>query len=222
VRKLAELDPAALAAPAGDCVDCSLCVQVCPMGIDIRDGLQYECIACAACVDACDGVMDSVEKPRGLIHYTTARRDSGGDPRWLRPRTLGYGAIWLALCAGFVAAVLLRSPLQFDVIRDRHSLFRQLPGGATENLYTVKLANTGDRARALELSVTLANGEVLRPTPSHFMLAAGEAQAVTVSVRTDDDDHPAAVNTARFSLHAEDEPDLHLSREASFLAGAGR
>ena len=222
VRKLAELDPAALAAPAGDCVDCSLCVQVCPMGIDIRDGLQYECIACAACIDACDGVMDSVEKPRGLIHYTTARRDSGGDPRWLRPRTLGYGAIWLVLCAGFVAAVLLRSPLQFDVIRDRHSLFRQLPGGAIENLYTVKLANKDDRAHALELSVTLANGEVLRATPDHFTLAAGEARAVTVSVSTDDDDHPDAVNTARFSLHAEDESDLHLSREASFLAGAGR
>jgi cytochrome c oxidase accessory protein FixG len=220
VRKLAELDPAAFAAPAGDCVDCSLCVQVCPTGIDIRDGLQYECIACAACVDACDGVMDSVGKPRGLIRYTSATRDAGGATHWLRPRTMAYGAVWLALCAGFVAAVLLRNPLELDVIRDRHSLFRQLPGGAVENVYVLKVANKDDRAHAFELSVLLDSGEVLQATPSHFTLAAGERRALTVAVRTDDDERLDPVTAARFVLHAEDDPDLHITHTARFLSGA--
>jgi len=203
----------------GDCIDCSICVQVCPTGIDIRRGLQYECIACAACIDACDEVMDAVGKPRGLIRYTSAARDSGGTTRWLRPRTLGYGAVWLALGAGFVAAVALRSPLEFDVIRDRHSLFRQLPGGAIENLYTLKVANKDDRAHDFELTVRLGNDEALHAAPDHFHLGAGEARAITVAVRTDDDEHLGPVTALRFALHAEDAPDLHHTRNASFLAG---
>jgi cytochrome c oxidase accessory protein FixG len=219
VRKLAGLDPAMAGGP-GDCIDCSLCVQVCPMGIDIRQGLQYECIACAACIDACDDVMDKVGKPRNLVRYTSEARDAGGGTRWLRPRTLGYGAIWLALCAGFVAAVLLRNPLQFDVIRDRHSLYRELPGGAIENLYTIKVANPDDRAHAFELTVRLDNGEALAATPSHVTLAAGEARAITVAVRTDDDERLGPVTALRFALHAEDEPGLYRTRTASFLSAS--
>ena len=222
VKKLAELDPAMAGGP-GDCVDCSLCVQVCPMGIDIRQGLQYECIACAACIDACDEVMDKVGKPRNLIRYTSEARDAGGDTRWLRPRTLGYGAIWLALCAGFVGAVLLRNPLQFDVIRDRHSLYRQLPDGAVENLYTIKVANKDDVAHEFELEVTLDGGAELDAEPDEFELAAGETRSITVSVRTDDDDAPpGAVNTARFELHAEHDPALRASQKAAFLAAGAR
>jgi cytochrome c oxidase accessory protein FixG len=216
VKKLAELG----AAERGDCVSCSLCVQVCPMGIDIRDGLQYECIACAACVDVCNEVMDSVERPRGLVHYTSARQEQDrGALRFFRPRVVGYGLLWLALCGGFVATLLLRNPLELDVIRDRHSLYRQLPGGAIENLYTIKVANKDRLAHAFELTVTLDNGEALRATPSHFTLAPGEARALAISVRTDDDERLGAVTRARFALHAEDDPDLHLSRTASFLAG---
>ena len=221
VVKLSSLTPNPQPLTPGDCIDCSLCVQVCPMGIDIRQGLQYECIACAACVDACDEVMDKVGKPRNLIRYTSESRDAGGTAHWLRPRTIGYGAIWLALCAGFVAAVLLRNPLQFDVIRDRHSLYRQLPGGAVENLYTIKAANPDDRAHAFELTVRLDNGEALAATPSHFTLAAGESRAITVAVRTDDDEHLAPVTAVRFGLHAEDDPALQRARTASFLS-AGR
>jgi cytochrome c oxidase accessory protein FixG len=216
VRKLAQLGPAPA---AGDCIDCSLCVQVCPTGIDIRDGLQYECIACAACVDACNGVMDSVDKPRGLIRYTSARQEAGGGFRLLRPRTLGYGAIWLALCAGFVAAVALRNPLELDVIRYRTSLYRELPSGAIENLYTVKVANKDDAPHAFALSVTLDDGQVLHPDPRQLQLAAGEARAFTVGVRTDGGPRPAPVSSARFVLRAEDGSGLQISRKASFLAG---
>ncbi len=219
VKKLAEL--AGHPAP-GDCIDCSICVQVCPTGIDIRNGLQYECIACAACVDACNEVMDSVGKSRGLIRYTSARQEAeGGRLHWWRPRAIGYGALWLTLCAGFVAAVLLRNPLEFDVIRDRHSLFRRLPGGAVENLYIVKVANKDSRAHQFELDVVLADGRELEAEPDEFDLAAGEARAITVSVRTDDDDeHLDPVTRTRFALRAEDDPRLHITRTASFLAGA--
>jgi cytochrome c oxidase accessory protein FixG len=221
-KKLAELDPAMAGGP-GDCVDCSLCVQVCPTGIDIREGLQYECIACAACIDACDEVMDKVGKPRNLIRYTSESRDAGGRTRVLRPRTLGYGAIWLSLCAGFVAAVLLRSPLQFDVIRDRHSLYRQLPGGAIENLYTIKVANQDDVAHEFELEVALDGGAELDAEPDEFTLAAGETRSITVSVRTDDDHGaPGAVNTARFELRAGHDSALRASQKAAFLAPGTR
>ena len=216
VKKLADLAPAAL----GDCIDCSICVQVCPTGIDIRHGLQYECIACAACVDACNGVMDSVGKPRGLIRYTTARQEAGGGPlHWWRPRAIAYGAVWLALCAGFVAAVALHSPLEFDVIRDRHTLYRQLPGGAVENLYTLKIANTDARAHGFELSAAFLNGEPLRVEPDHVRLESGAAQSLTVSVRADADEHFSHLNKVRFTLHAEDDPRLVRTHDASFLAG---
>ena len=219
VKKLAALAPHSA---AGDCIDCSICVQVCPTGIDIRDGLQYECIACAACVDACNGVMDSVGKPRGLIRYTSAHQEAGGTTHWLRPRTLGYGAVWLALCAGFIAAVLLRNPLEFDVIRDRHALFRQLRGGAVENLYIIKVANKDSRAHEFELDVVLADGRELEAEPDEFELAAGEARAITVAVRTDDDDDDqrlAPVTVVRFALKSEDDAHLYITRTASFLTG---
>jgi cytochrome c oxidase accessory protein FixG len=218
LKKLAERAPRAA---AGDCIDCSICVQVCPMGIDIRDGLQYECIACAACVDACNVVMDSVDKPRGLIRYTTERQEqAGGGVHWLRPRTLGYGALWLALCAGFVGAVLLRNPLELDVLRYRTTLYRQLPDGAIENLYTIKVVNKDGVAHALRLDVTLADGRALEAEPDAFELAAGEARSITVSVRTEHDDAPPGpVTAARFALRAEDDPRLQITRKASFLAG---
>ena len=207
-------------AAAGDCIDCSLCVQVCPMGIDIRDGLQYECIACAACVDACDGVMDNIGKPRGLVRYTSERHEQGGGYRLLRPRALGYGAVWAAACAGLVLAILLRAPLEFDVIRDRHSLFRELPDGAIENIYLVKVANKDGRAHEFELRARLDSGAELDTEPDEITLAAGESRAVTISVRTDrDDPRPPPISPARFTLRAEDDPTLATSRTTRFLAG---
>ena len=205
--------------PAADCVDCSLCVQVCPTGIDIRDGLQYECIACAACVDACDGVMDAIGKPRGLVRYTSAREEAGGGRRHLlRPRTLGYGALWLALCAAFLAAVLLRTPLSFDVVRDRHSLYRALPSGEVENLYTLKLVNEDSVPHELALAAALESGATLTLEPAQVALAPGESRARTVSVRAPAG--PTGSHPAQFQLRATDGASaLSLSRKASFLAG---
>nr|WP_081760384.1 cytochrome c oxidase accessory protein CcoG [Bordetella petrii] len=146
------------AAGLGDCVDCSLCVQVCPTGIDIRDGLQYLCIGCGACVDACDQVMGKMQYPAGLIRYTSQRAVQEGwsarqaRARLLRPRVLIYAAIILALSAAFVASLALRSPLRVDVIRDRGVLAREVPGGMVENVYRLQLINTSDAPMRLHLA----------------------------------------------------------------------
>ncbi|HWT14540.1 MAG TPA: cytochrome c oxidase accessory protein CcoG [Patescibacteria group bacterium] len=125
----------------GDCIDCTICVQVCPTGIDIRDGLQYECIACGACVDACDNVMDRLGYPRGLVRYATLNSLEHKTPHVIRPRIIVYGFILLALIGGFTYAVFNRTPLIIDVLRDRNALYRELGDGAIENAYTFKIVN---------------------------------------------------------------------------------
>ena len=144
----------------GDCVDCGICVQACPTGIDIRNGLQYECIGCAACIDGCDQVMDKVGRPRGLIRYSTThaleRKLSSKDifRRVLRPRVLVYSAILGAITLGVAASLWLRVPLKVDVIRDRAAIAREVEGGLIENVYRLQIMNTTERARAFEISVS--------------------------------------------------------------------
>jgi cytochrome c oxidase accessory protein FixG len=145
------------AAGLGDCVDCQVCVQVCPVGIDIRQGLQYECIGCAACIDGCNQVMDKMGYPHGLIRYTTENALANGyDTRtetkmmWRRvrrPRTMIYAGILLAIVIGTTAALALRNPLKVDVIRDRASLAREAAPGIIENVYRVQLMNTDETPR---------------------------------------------------------------------------
>src|SRR4029453_8354571 len=131
----------------GACVDCSLCVQVCPTGIDIRNGLQYECISCGVCIDACNFVMDKVGLPSGLIRYATehAIKDrfavAGIWRHVLRPRVLIYAGIIAAVTAALVVALALRVPLKVDVIRDRGGLAREIDDGRIENTFRLNVMN---------------------------------------------------------------------------------
>jgi cytochrome c oxidase accessory protein FixG len=125
----------------GDCINCTLCVQVCPTGIDIRDGLQYECIACAACIDVCDQVMDKMDYPRGLVRYTTEHALKHNVGHVIRPRIMVYGALLLAILIGTLWSMANRVPLRADLIRDRNALYRELPGDLIENVYTLKITN---------------------------------------------------------------------------------
>ena len=125
----------------GDCIGCTLCVQVCPTGIDIREGLQIECIACAACIDICDEVMDKMDYQRGLISYTTEHKRSGQETRVFRPRIIVYMFLLLALIAGLIWSVNNRVLLRADLLRDRNALYRELPDNRIENVYTLKLIN---------------------------------------------------------------------------------
>ena len=125
----------------GECIDCELCVQVCPTGIDIRNGLQYECIGCALCIDACNSVMDKMEYPRGLIRYTSEHQLSGGKTHWIRPRIIGY-LVMLSLMIGvFAYNVIGRIPLELTVIRDRNQLYVTTDSGKIDNIYTLQLVN---------------------------------------------------------------------------------
>jgi cytochrome c oxidase accessory protein FixG len=141
------------AAGLGDCVDCQICLQVCPVGIDIREGLQYECIGCAACIDGCDQVMDKMGYPQGLIRYTTQNAlASGLDAKAIwrrvrRPRTLIYATLLLAVVGATSVSLALRNPLKVDVIRDRASLAREASPGVIENVYRVQLMNTDETPR---------------------------------------------------------------------------
>ena len=142
----------------GDCIDCTLCVQACPTGIDIRDGLQYECIACAACIDACDSVMDKMQYPRGLVRYSTENAMNGIRTRVFRPRVLIYAGLLCVLIGAFATSVATRVPLIVDVIRDRNSLYRDAGLVGIENSYQVNIINKDRDAHTYTISVAGVEG----------------------------------------------------------------
>jgi cytochrome c oxidase accessory protein FixG len=224
------------AAGLGDCTDCTMCVQVCPTGIDIRNGLQYECIACAACIDACDSVMDKMGYPRGLVRYDTQNALDHKQTRVLRPRVIVYGVLLLALCIGFVVALAMRQPIGLDVLHDRNTLYRTLETGEIENVYLLKLINKDSVPRRLIVSVTSEHGDArqyrLDPAIPVFTVPAGEVFNAAVRVRKnawDDsvetsehrEEHErdqAGISEVRFEVRAEDDPNLRVSAESRFFA----
>jgi len=218
------------AAGLGDCTDCTMCVQVCPTGIDIRNGLQYECIACAACIDACDSVMDKMGYPRGLVRYDTQNALDHKQTRVLRPRVIVYGFLLLALCVGFVVALAMRKPVGLDVLHDRNTLYRSLDSGEIENVYLLKIMNKGAEPRRFIVKVTDASGAAsavyrLDPTIPAFTVPAGEVFNAAVRVRKDawDDTGETAARTdgvadLRFEVQAENDPSLRASAESRFFS----
>jgi len=149
----------------GDCIGCTLCVQVCPTGIDIREGLQIECIACAACIDVCDQVMDKMGYGKGLISYTTEHRRSGQKTHMLRPRIFVYSFLLLALVAGVIYKVNDRVLMRADLLRDRNALYRELPGNLIENVYTLKLINMDFKPHQYRIEVVDNDDMVLFVSP---------------------------------------------------------
>jgi cytochrome c oxidase accessory protein FixG len=125
----------------GDCIDCSWCVQVCPVDIDIRDGLQYDCINCGLCIDACDQVMDKMDYPRGLIRYTSEDELQTGKTHFVRPRLFGYSLAVIVMIGAFVYNVGNRQPLSIDVVRDRGTKMYRISGDNVQNVYTVSINN---------------------------------------------------------------------------------
>jgi cytochrome c oxidase accessory protein FixG len=176
-RKTAERGSTGL----GDCIDCLACVQVCPTGIDIRNGLQVGCIACAACIDACDVVMDKMAYPKGLIRYTTENARDGRPMRVLRPRTLIYASLLLALMSGFVWSVTHRTMLLAEVIRDRNALWRVGPAGSIENSYTIKIVNKSEREMVLEASVADPVYSIVGARP--IEIEAGAVASIPLTLR---------------------------------------
>lgn len=168
------------AAGLGDCIDCTLCVQVCPTGIDIRDGLQLDCISCGACIDACDDVMQRMGYAPGLIRYSSERAMEGGRTRWWRPRMLGYAAMLLLMIGSFVWALDARDLVGLDVTRDRQ-IFRENAHGQIENVYSLKLINKTQQPRGYQLTLQGPPGYELGGT-TQVRLDAGEIRDLPVHV----------------------------------------
>jgi cytochrome c oxidase accessory protein FixG len=213
----------------GDCTDCTLCVQVCPTGIDIRKGLQYECIACAACIDACDGVMDRMGYARGLVRYDTQNALQHQSKRVLRPRVIVYGALLALLFAGFVAALVMRKPVALDVLHDRNTLFRTLESGEIENVYLLKIMNKDGAPH--DFLVTIETGDDVQshedgrpatyrldPAAPRFTVAPGEVFNAAVRVRRDAWTDADPSTELHFAITATDDPGLTARAEARFIA----
>ena len=207
-------DPAA--AGLGDCIDCTVCVQVCPTGIDIRDGLQLECIGCGACVDACNGIMDKMGYARGLVRYTSESELAGGRTLWLRPRLVGYAIALLLMIGLFIAALAARPLLSLDVTRDR-GLFRENNEGQIENIYRLKLINKTQRPARYQLA--LDAGDALRlNAPAELRLAAGEILDIPVSVTRVSDQGQGMTTEIGFILRDLDHPERRVGTPSTFIA----
>jgi cytochrome c oxidase accessory protein FixG len=202
----------------GDCINCTLCVQVCPTGIDIRDGLQYQCISCSACIDACNDVMDKMSYPRGLIRYTTQNAIQGKKTRVLRPRIIIYGIILLIFTGVFAYLIASRIPLQLDVIRDRNQLYQEKQG-QIENVYTLKVLNMDDHPHQYHISVNGEEIEHMRLIADQNPVAvnAGEVLVVPVRVRADEEHLEHRISRIRFIISDVHNPDLEVSESARFL-----
>ena len=205
----------------GDCVSCTLCVQVCPTGIDIRDGLQYECIGCGACVDICDTVMDKMNYPRGLIRFSTENAVAGGWSqsqimrRVLRPRVLIYGAILLALSIAFVASLATRSPLRVDVVRDRAALSRIVAGGQLENVYRLQLMNATEKPQSYRIKARGLDGlSVL--TEGDLDVGAADTRWITVRLRIPYGSATPGSHEVHFQIESADS-GARVSEKSSFL-----
>ncbi|MCS7101455.1 MAG: cytochrome c oxidase accessory protein CcoG [Burkholderiaceae bacterium] len=210
----------------GDCVDCGLCVQVCPTGIDIRNGLQYECIGCAACIDACNYVMDKAGLPRGLIRYATTNSLRGHYGRAtivrriFRPRVLVYGAMLLALVTALATAIVLRVPLKVDVIRDRGALAREVydERGAprVENVYRLQVMNTSETARTYEVRVSGLPDLTVASEP-RFAVPAATTQSVPLRLQAPAEAVAPGAHPVHVEIVAVDDAAVRVREKTTFL-----
>ncbi len=206
----------------GDCINCQICVQVCPTGIDIRDGLQYQCIGCAACIDACDDVMDKMGYPKGLIRYTTENALEGGKTHLLRPRVVIYAGLLAVLFGALITALAVRVPLQMDIIRDRNALYLETPEGYTENVYTLKIINMTERSQTYRLSVSGIKGAELINREGKITVEGGAVMALPVRVRVDPVNLKTASSKINFLIESLTTPGLRLEQTGRFLGPAPR
>jgi cytochrome c oxidase accessory protein FixG len=213
-------DPSAL--NLGHCVDCTLCVQVCPTGIDIRNGLQYECIGCGACADVCDEVMDKVGYPRGLVKYSTQNGMNQGWSRAqmirraLRPRVLVYSGILLAITLAVFVSLFLRTPLKVDVIRDRGALARMVEQGRIENVYRLQIMNATEDTQRYVISVSGLPGITLA-SDNEFEVLATEVRAAAVRVQIPPGAAGPGSHSILFDIRSSGDTTHQVSEKAAFL-----
>ncbi len=205
-------DPKALG--LGDCIDCNLCVQVCPTGIDIRDGLQYECINCGACIDACDQTMVRMGYETGLINYTTEHRLAGHKTKILRPKLIGYGTVLLLIVGLFFAQIATVDPVGMNVLRDRNQLSRENVAGEIENTYTLKIINKTQQPQEYTLSVS-GLSDVSWYGKQTVQVAPGEVLNLPMSLGVNPENLSSPVSTIQFILS--DSEQFTVTVESRFI-----
>jgi cytochrome c oxidase accessory protein FixG len=203
----------------GSCINCNLCVHVCPMGIDIRNGLQYQCIGCAACVDVCDSVMDRMGYAPKLVRYSSEHHDQSEHKSRMRPRLFGYGAILIAMIIAFSWGLGTRVPLELDIIRDRNRLYRENWDGAVENVYSLKIMNREQRVRSYRISALGAipfeyTGKELVTVP------AGTLVSLPIRLLAGPEAEYESNIPVTFTIETTDEPRFAVSHESRFLSPA--
>ncbi len=200
----------------GHCVDCNLCVQVCPTGIDIRNGLQYECINCGACVDACNGVMEKMGYPKDLISFTSENRLKGGETHIVRPKLIGYTVV-LSVMVGLLALELFtRVPLEVDIIRDRNQLYRENFDGNIENTFTLKILNKSQQSYTYQIEVE--GLEEYQYIGDQVVTVKGsEVFTLPISVAVDPYILDGRVTDISFRVFAIDNQDIMLNEPSKFL-----
>ena len=205
------------AANLGACVDCTLCVQVCPTGIDIRDGLQYECIGCGACADVCDTVMDKLGYARGLVRYST---QNAMDNQWtskqiwqrvMRPRIQIYTMILVAITLGLLVSLGLRTPFKVDVVRDRSTLSRITENGTLENVYRLQIMNAAEVARTYRLTAKGLPGLKIT-TDTNVVVDAAQARWIVLSAEIPYGSSPSGSHKIQFQIEAADSDDFVVEK----------
>ncbi|MBI5642497.1 MAG: cytochrome c oxidase accessory protein CcoG [Deltaproteobacteria bacterium] len=200
----------------GDCVDCTLCVQVCPTGIDIRNGLQYECIACAQCIDACDTVMGKLGRPKGLIRYGSLKSIAGGETKVLRPRLVLYAVCLTALLIMMVYKVSMRSPIDLEVLRDRSALFQTGKDGRISNIYTIKAMNMDSRDHQYSIKAKGIKAEII-VGKNPITVKSGEVYQTSLALILDGDEIENRVSRFDFIIEDVEDPEISAKRQSTFL-----
>lgn len=183
----------------GDCIDCDLCVQVCPTGIDIRDGLQYECINCGACIDACDQTMERMGYQKSLISYTTEHKLDGRDTKVMRPKLIGYGTVMILMLALFFIQIARVEPVGMSVLRDRNQLFKVNTEGLVENTYNLKVINKTQQEQVYNLTVSGLT-DVIWYGNQQITVSPGEVLNLPVSLGVNSEKLSSPVSTIQFIL----------------------
>lgn len=204
----------------GDCIDCTLCVQVCPTGIDIRDGLQIACVSCAACIDVCDEVMEKMGYEKGLIRYTTEHNLSGEKTKLLRPRLVGYAAALLVMISLFSYTIFNRTLVELNVIKDRIP-YRENMSGRIENVYLLRIINKDQKAHTFTLGTSGLTGITLEGK-QNFEVEAGEIYSAPVSVSVDPESIGSSTNKIEFSIQSVDDERISRSSKSTFIGPAFR
>jgi len=207
----------------GSCIDCSICVQVCPTGIDIRKGLQYDCIGCAACIDGCDQVMDKMGYPRGLIRYASSnsmeQHGTRSDMirRMLRPRTLLYTGLLLAVTVAAGVSLALKNPLKVDVARDRGALAREAAPGVIENTYRLQIMNTAEMPRQFRITAQGLPGLAISGLTQPVEVPGATAQLVPMRLQAPAEAAAPGSHKVEITIEALDDPSVVRHEGTTFI-----